>query len=366
MSTIQDITTLLEKIAPLAYQESYDNAGLIVGDSQQEVKNILVSLDCTEEIVEEAIQRNCNLIVAHHPIVFKGLKKLNGKNYVEKTVIKAIKNDIAIYAIHTNLDSVKGGVNWKIAEKLGLTRVQVLTPKQQSLFKLTAFVPEAYTMPVLEALYAAGAGQIGDYKNCSFRTPGTGTFLPSAQARPFIGQPGKTEEVQESRIEVIFPSYLQGSIMQALRKAHPYEEVAYYLHQLENENQEVGSGAIGVLPEALSETEWLHHLKNQMQLNVIRHTPLRNQTVQKVAVCGGSGSFLLKDAVRQQADVFVTADFKYHEFFDAENRLVICDIGHYESEVFTKELLSEILTENFPNFATLLSKTDTNPVHYFV
>ncbi len=366
MSSIHEVTTLLEKIAPLAYQESYDNAGLIVGNSQEEVKNILVSLDCTEEIVEEAIRRDCNLIVAHHPIVFKGLKKLNGKNYVERTVIKAIKNDIAIYAIHTNLDSVKGGVNWKIAEKLGLSNVQVLAPKQQSLYKLTAFVPQDYTTNVLEALYAAGAGQIGDYKNCSFRTQGTGTFLPSEHAQPFIGQPGKTEEVQESRIEVIFPAYAQGAMMRALRQAHPYEEVAYYLHQLENENQEVGSGAIGLLPEALSETEWLTYLKNQMQLKVIRHTPLRNKTVQKVAICGGSGSFLLKDALRQQADVFVTGDFKYHEFFDAENRLVICDIGHYESEVFTKELLSEILTENFRNFATLLSKTDTNPVHYFV
>ncbi|MDQ1088184.1 Nif3-like dinuclear metal center hexameric protein [Siphonobacter sp. SORGH_AS_1065] len=366
MITIQEVTRLLELKAPLAYQESYDNAGLIVGDPRQEVQNILVSLDCTEEIVDEALEQNCNLIVAHHPIVFKGLKKFNGKNYVEKTVIKAIKHDIAIYAIHTNLDSVKGGVNWKIAEKLGLTNIQVLSPKPQTLQKLTAFVPEAYTTQVLQALYAAGAGQIGDYKNCSFRTSGTGTFLPTESAQPFIGKPGETEEVNEHRIEVIFPAHLQSSIMRALRASHPYEEVAHYLHQLENEDQTVGSGAIGELPEPLSEMDWLAYLKNKMQLNVIRHTPLRNKTVQKVAVCGGAGSFLLKDAVGHQADVFVTADFKYHEFFDAENRLIICDIGHYESEVFTKELLSEILTKNFPNFATLLSKTDTNPVHYFV
>ncbi len=366
MSTIQHVTSFLEKWAPLAYQESYDNAGLIVGDPQQEVKNILVTLDCTEAIVEEALQRDCNLIIAHHPIVFKGLKQLNGKNYVERTVIKALKNDIALYAIHTNLDSVKGGVNDRIAQQLGLSSVRILAPKRQTLEKLTTFVPVEQTSQVLEALYTAGAGQIGEYKNCSFRTPGTGTFTPTGSADPFLGKLNQPEEAEEYRIEVIFPAPLEGRMLQALRQAHPYEEVAYYLHQLENSNQEVGSGAIGTLPEPLSENDWLAYLKSRMNLKVIRHTEPRNKTVQKIAICGGSGSFLLKDALRQQADVFVTADFKYHEFFDAEKQLMICDIGHYESEVFTKELLSERLTENFPNFATLLSKTDTNPVHYFV
>lgn len=366
MSTIQDVTSFLEKWAPLAYQESYDNAGLIVGDLQQKVKNVLVTLDCTEALVEEAIQRDCNLIVAHHPIVFKGLKQLNGKNYVERTVIKALKNDIALYAIHTNLDSVKEGVNGRIAQQLGLSSVRILAPKRQILEKLTTFVPVEQTSQVLEALYAAGAGQIGEYKNCSFRTLGTGTFTPTGAADPFLGKLNQPEEVEEYRIEVIFPAPLEGRVLQALRQAHPYEEVAYYLHQLENSNQEVGSGVIGILPEPLSENDWLAYLKSQMNLKVIRHTELRNKTVQKIAICGGSGSFLLRDALRQQADVFVTADFKYHEFFDAEKQLMICDIGHYESEVFTKELLSERLTENFPNFATLLSKTDTNPVHYFV
>ncbi|MFT4032544.1 MAG: Nif3-like dinuclear metal center hexameric protein [Siphonobacter sp.] len=366
MATIQEITTFLEQLAPLDYQESYDNAGLIVGNPQNEITQILVSLDCTEEVVQEAMDRSCNLIVAHHPIVFKGLKKLNGKNYVERTVLKAIKNDIAIYATHTNLDNVKGGVNWKIAERLGLENLKILAPRKQLLRKLTTFVPLEHTQAVLQALYQAGAGQIGAYKNCSFRTLGTGTFTPTEVANPYIGVVNESEEVPEERIEVIFPSAIEALVLRALRQAHPYEEVAYYLHQLENDQQEVGAGAIGTLSEPLSETGWLAYLKDKMQLNVIRHTPLRNKMIKTVAVCGGAGSFLLSDAKRQQADAFVTADFKYHEFFDAEGRLIICDIGHFESEVFTKDLLCDTLTQKFCNFATLLSKTDTNPVHYYV
>lgn len=366
MPQIRHLTAYLESLAPLAYQESYDNSGLIVGDPTTEIQGVLVTLDATEAVIDEAIAKGCNLVVAHHPIVFKGLKKLNGKTYVERTVIKAIKHDVAIYAIHTNLDNVVGGVNFKIAEKLALQNVRILAPKAQVLSKLVTFVPVADTQRVLDALYSAGAGQIGKYKNCSFRVNGTGTYQPGEGAQPVIGEVGDYHEEPENRLEVIFPSHQQGQMLAALRQSHPYEEVAYYLTALDNQNQEVGSGAVGDLAEPLAGEAWLAYLKQRMGLNLIRYTPLLDQPIRRVAVCGGVGSFLLSDAIRAGADVFVTADYKYHEFFDADKRILICDIGHYESEVFTKELISLHLAKKFTTFAVILAETDTNPVRYFI
>lgn len=362
---ISDITDYLETLAPLSYQESYDNAGLLTGSLTQEITGILITLDCTEAVVEEAIERGCNLIVAHHPIIFRGLKRLTGRNYVERTVIKAIKNDVGIYAIHTNLDSVHNGVNSKICEKLGLTNTRVLSPRAQVLTKLVTFIPKEHTGTVLTALYAAGAGQIGNYENCSFSVEGQGTFKPNERARPAIGEKLVQEVVAETRIEVIFPSHLQGRIMAALRNAHPYEEVAYYLTTLANTNQEVGFGMMGELPAPEEPSEFLRRLKRSMDLKVIRHTRLIDQPISKVAVCGGSGSFLLPDARKAGAHAYVSADFKYHEFFDAENAMIIADIGHYESEVFTGELLQEVLRKKFPTFAIYFSRTVTNPISYF-
>lgn len=366
MPKIQDITRVLEQTAPRLYQESYDNAGLIVGNPAQEVTKVLLALDSTEAVVEEAIAKGCQLIIAHHPIVFRGLKQLNGKNYVERTVLKAIKNDIALYAIHTNLDNVKGGVNYQIAQKLGLKNVRILAPKSQTLQKLTVFVPQDNTPALIQALGEAGAGQIGNYEDCSFRSTGTGTFRPNEAANPHIGEAGGAlEEVQEDRVEVIFPMHLQGKVLSAMRQAHPYEEVAYYLHQLENQNQDIGSGAIGELPEALGSQDFLAYLQKSMNLACIRHTALLESSIKKVAICGGAGSFLLKSAIGQGAQAFVSADFKYHEFFDAEDKLMICDIGHYESEVFTKNLLQDLLKPVFPDLDLVLCDRNTNPVHYF-
>lgn len=364
MTLVKDITQYLEKIAPLSYQESYDNAGLIVGNPYMTVTGVLVTLDSTEAVVEEAIAKGCNLIVAHHPIVFKGLKKLNGRNYVERTVIKAIKNDIGIYAIHTNLDHVVGGVNWMIAERLGLKNVRILAPKSDTLLKLVSFVPEEATQKVLDALYEAGAGAIGNYDHCSFRVNGTGTFRPNDVAQPYIGSAQTDEAVTENRIEVLFPAHLESRVLNALKKAHPYEEVAFYISALRNQHQEVGAGAVGELPNAMTGDAFLTHLKDTMGLQMVRHTALVSDSIQKVAVCGGAGSFLLGDAIGTNADVFVTADYKYHEFFDADGRILICDIGHYESEVYTKELLQRYLSKKFVNFATILSETNTNPVFY--
>jgi dinuclear metal center YbgI/SA1388 family protein len=336
-----------------------------VGEANAEISNVLVSLDVTLEVIEEAISKNCNLIIAHHPVIFKGLKKLNGKNYIEKSVIKAIKNDIAIYAIHTNLDNVTNGVNFKIAEKLNLQNVSILKPKSGTLMKLTVFCPKENTPKLQDAFYAAGAGEIGNYSNCSFKSTGIGSFKPNSVATPVIGQNNKYEEVEENRIEVVFPAYLEGKILDAIRKNHMYEEVAYYLHKIENQNQGVGSGAIGNLPEAMTKSEFLAHLKNSMNLNVIRFADTKAEKIKKVAVCGGVGSFLLADAKRLGADAFVTADYKYHEFFDAENQIMIADIGHFESEVYTKDLIVEIISKKFTNFASYLSEIDTNPIKYY-
>ncbi|MDX5423007.1 MAG: Nif3-like dinuclear metal center hexameric protein [Hymenobacteraceae bacterium] len=364
MTKIQDVTQLLEQLAPLRYQESYDNAGLQTGNPAEEVKGILVTLDCTEEVIGEAVEKGCNLVVAHHPVIFKGLKSLTGKSYVERTIIKAIQNNIAIYASHTNLDNVLQGVNTKIADKLGLQDQRILVRKPQTLMQLVAFVPVENTEEVLQALHQAGAGNIGEYSNCSFQVQGTGRFLPSDKANPTIGQPGKAEQVQENRIEVIFPAYLQHRIMNALREAHPYEEVAHYLYSLENQNQEVGIGMIGDLTEEMTEEQFLTYLKEKMQLQGVRYTPIGSQRVKRVAVCGGAGSFLIKDAIRSGADALVTGDVKYHEFFDAEGRLMIADIGHYESEVFTKEIFYDTISKKFTNFAVYLSEVNTNPIRY--
>jgi len=362
-TTIKIVTDYLESLAPRSFQEDYDNSGLLTGNASAEVKGILLTLDCTEEIVDEAIETNCNLIVAHHPIIFRGLKKLTGQNYIERTIIKAIKNDIAIYAIHTNLDNVHTGVNRKIGEQIGLKNLKILKPRKDTLNKLVTFIPKENAQTVMDALHQAGAGNIGDYKNCSFQMLGEGTFLPTANAQPHIGQLNQLERVNEIRAEVIFAEHLSNKILNTLKEAHPYEEVAYYLSKLENENQEVGSGMIGELEKEVEPIEFLNGLKIKMNAKMVRHTkPVK--AIKKVAVCGGSGSFLLQTAIAQNADVFVSADFKYHEFFDADNKIMIADIGHYESEQFTKDLLSDKLKEKFTTFAITFSKKATNPISY--
>jgi dinuclear metal center YbgI/SA1388 family protein len=361
---IKDVTRYLETLAPVPYQESYDNTGLLTGDFNAEVKGILVSLDCTEEVIAEAIESQCNLVIAHHPIIFKGLKRLTGANYVERTIIQAIKNDVAIYAIHTNLDNIQNGVNQKICEKIGLNKTRILAPKEGTLNKLVTFIPRENVEPVMNALYEAGAGQIGKYKNCSFQQEGHGTFMPTEGTNPYVGQPNTQELVTEVRAEVIFPSYLKTHLLNALRKAHPYEEVAYYISSLLNDNQEVGSGMIGELDFPMEPLEFLQSLKDRMELSVIRYTSLLKKKVHKIAVCGGSGGFLLPKAIQQGADIFISADYKYHEFFDADKKIIIADIGHYESEVFTKELLVDVLMKKFRTFAINFSKTHTNPISY--
>ncbi len=363
---VKDIIQAIEAFAPPVYQEGYDNSGLQVGDRNAEATGALLTLDVTEAILDEAMERNCNLVIAHHPVIFSGIKSLTGRNYVERIVTKAIKNDIAIYACHTNLDNVRQGVNAKIAEKLGLQKTSILAPMGDTIYKLYTYAPGIAAEEVRNALFAAGAGAIGNYQECSFSTEGQGTFRPGEGTNPTIGEAGGGRElVAEEKIEVLVEKHVKSQVIKALFAAHPYEEVAYELIPIANSNQELGAGMVGELPEAMDSKAFLSYLKDKMQTDCIRHTALVGDKVQKIALCGGSGSFLLSRAMAVGADVFITGDYKYHQFFDAEGKIVIADIGHYESEQFTVEIFKEILNKKFPNFATLLSNLSTNPINYF-
>lgn len=362
---LREITSYLEQLAPLSSQEGYDNSGLIVGSPDMEVGNALISLDCTEAVVAEAIEKDCNLIIAHHPIVFKGLKTLTGKNYVERTVIKAIQSDIAIYAIHTNLDNYKLGVNKKIGDLLGISNPKVLAPVSGKLQKLVVFVPTDQLDIIRDAIFKAGAGNIGNYSECSFVTDGMGSYKGNDDSKPAYGEKGERHYEPEGKIEVIVSSHISSKVISAMIKAHPYEEVAYDLFPLANNNNYEGAGMIGELDKEMDETAFLALLKEVFKTECIRHTKLFNKPIKKVAWCGGSGSFLLHKAKSQNADIYITGDFKYHEFFDAEDQIVIADIGHYESEQYTIELISELIRKKIPTFAPYLTEQNTNPVNYF-
>jgi dinuclear metal center YbgI/SA1388 family protein len=364
--TIDAVAAYLEQMAPLSYQESYDNAGLITGSREWACSGVLTTLDATEAVVEEAVRRGCNLVVAHHPIVFSGLKKINGRNYVEKAVITAIKKDIAIYAIHTNLDNVVAqGVNGKIAAKLGLVKSRPLLPKEGTLRKLYCFVPVDHLEAVRNAIFAAGAGYIGNYSECSFSAEGTGTFKGGEGTDPFVGQPGLRHSEKEVKVEMVLPAHLSGAVVRAMAAAHPYEEVAYDLVDLANTHPGVGSGLVGELPAAVEEKAFLDIILEVFRVPVLRHTRLMGRPVQRVAVCGGAGSFLISKALAERVDFYITADVKYHEFFDANDRIAVADVGHFESEQYTVDLLFEVLQEKFRNFAVLKSEIKTNPIHYY-
>lgn len=361
---VKDVLAFLNELAPYSYQESYDNSGLLVGSPTMEVTGILVALDCIESIVDEAIAQNSNVIVTHHPIIFKGLKRITGSNYIERTVIKAIQHNIALISIHTNLDNMSYGVNKVIADRLQLKNTRILSPKDSTAYKLAVFVPTTHTEILKTALAEAGAGKIGNYDSCSFSTTGEGQFRALDGANPFLGNPNELEKVPETKIEVVVPQHALAQTLQAMRKAHPYEEIAYDIIALSNTNQTIGSGMIGELEQPIDTTTFLNNVKNEFQCGTIRYTHLHTDKIKRVAVCGGSGSFLLRDALREKADIFITGDFKYHEFFDAENRIIIADIGHFESEQYTSHFLVEQLKKNFTNFAVRLTNVNTNPINY--
>jgi len=365
MTVIRDVISLIEEVAPLALQEDYDNAGLLAGNPADEVNGVLLTTDVTEEVVREAINNKANLIIAHHPLIFKGLKKITGNgSYVERTLILAIKNNIAIYAAHTNLDSVSGGVNKKIADTLGLVGTRILQPAKGLLEKLVVFVPVEHAERVREALFSAGAGNIGEYDSCSYNIRGEGTFRAGDNANPFVGEKGNLHREPEERVETVFPSYKRNSVINALVDSHPYEEPAYDIYSLENTFQGAGMGMLGELDSEIDEEVFIEQVKKQFDCKGIRYSPLLNKKVKKVALCGGSGASLINKAIKAGADVFLSADFKYHQFFDADGKILILDIGHYESEHFTVQLFHDIITKKIPNFAVYLSQVNTNPINY--
>ncbi|MCB0372370.1 MAG: Nif3-like dinuclear metal center hexameric protein [Muricauda sp.] len=362
--TVNDIAKILEELAPLAHAEDFDNVGLLVGNPNMEVTGALVTLDTLENVVDEAIAKKCNLIVSFHPIIFKGLKKLTGSNYVERVVLKAITHNIAIYSMHTALDNCKLGVNAKICEVLGITKPEILISKKGTIKKMVTYAPVADADAVKSALYAAGAGEIGKYSNCSYSLEGVGSFKAGNEANPTVGTIGEVHFEKETQINVIFSFEKEKDILKALFDSHPYEEVAYEIITLENTNQDLGMGMIGTLAREMDEKEFLLDVKKRMNASVVRHSKLLGKKVKRVAVLGGSGAFAIGAAKGSKADIFISADFKYHDFFQAENQLVLADIGHFETEQFTKDLLVDYLTKKIPNFAVSLSESITNPIKY--
>ena len=361
---IKEIVSALERFAPLPLQDGFDNAGLQIGLTDAEATGALLCLDVTEAVLDEAIASGCNLIISHHPLIFKGYKSITGKDYVERCILKAIKNDIVIYSAHTNLDNVPGGVNFKIAEKIGLKNVRILDPKESSLIKLVTFVPSAQAEEVRNALFTAGCGCIGNYDSCSYNTEGEGTFRAQEGSHPFCGTVGELHRETEVRIETILPEYKKGEVIRALLSKHPYEEPAYDLYPLHNSWAQVGSGIVGELEEPESELEFLKRIKKRFEVGCLKHNKLTGRLIQKVSLCGGAGAFLIPQAVRSGADVFITGEIKYHDYFGRETDILLAEIGHYESEQYTKEIFYSIIRDLFPNFALQFSKVNTNPIKY--
>ena len=365
MIKLKKITGVLERQAPLSLQESYDNSGLQVGDPEMEISGILIALDVTEELLEEAVRLGFNLIISHHPVIFNGLKSLTGRTAPERIVARSIREGIAIYSAHTNFDSIPEGVNKAMADRLGLKSLKILDARNDLLKKIVVFVPREQAEEVRQAMFDAGAGQIGAYDQCSFNLEGSGTFRGQEGSDPFVGVPGALHKEPETRVETIVPSHLSNRVVQALLAAHPYEEVAYDIYPLENIAPGIGMGMLGELEDGMDEMVFLNFVKDRFGLSVIRHTELLGKEVKKVALCGGSGSFLMGKARASGADVFITGDLKYHQFFDAEGEILLMDIGHFEGEQFTRELFYDLLIKNFPKFAIRLSETDTNPIKYY-
>ena len=361
---IKEIVNALEMFAPLPLQDGFDNAGLQVGLTDAEATGALLCLDVTEEVVDEAINLGYNLIVSHHPLIFKGYKSLTGKDYVERCIMKAIKNDIVVFSLHTNLDNAPQGVNYKIAEKIGLKNLRILEPKEASLLKLVTFVPKGYEDKVRKAIFDAGCGCIGNYDSCSYNLEGNGTFRAQEGTNPFCGKIGELHVEPESRIETILPSFKQKAVEKALVAAHPYEEPAYDFYPLQNSWMQVGAGVVGELDEPETETDFLKRIKKIFEVGCVKHNSMNGRLIQTVALCGGAGAFLLPKAVGAHADVFITGEVKYHDYFYYENKILIAEIGHYESEQYTKEIFFSIIKDLFPSLEVEMTRVNTNPIKY--
>ncbi len=362
---IGHITAALEQYAPFQLQEDFDNCGLIIGSPAHECSGVLVSVDVTTAVVKEAIESGCNLIVAHHPLLFKGIKRLNGLSPVEQAVKLALCHDIAVYACHTCLDNAAEGVSHMMAAKLGLEVVKVLEPKRGTLTALSVCVPAESADELRLALFEAGAGSIGDYDSCSFAVTGMGTFRPLDGAEPYSGKVGSQYIGEEVRLDLVLPSYLQNSVEKALVEVHPYEEPAYQFFPMLNGSRHLGLGAVGNLAHALTPDELVAHVKSVFQSPVARCSAYpADSIIRRVAVCGGAGSSLIPKAIAAGAQAIVTSDTRYHDFVDYANTILIVDIGHHESENCTKDIFYHIITKKFPNFAVRYANADINPINY--
>ena len=362
MVKIKDIANALEMFAPLPLQDGFDNAGLQIGLTEAEVAGVLLCLDVTEAVVDEAVALGCNLIVSHHPLIFSPLKRITGSNYVERCVIKALSNGIAIYSAHTNIDNAPGGVNYRIAEKLGLQNVRILVPKEDALLKLAVYVPVSAADAVRSALFAAGCGNIGNYDSCSYNVEGFGTFKANEGCNPFCGEVGELHREEEVRIETVLPAYLKNKVVAALLKAHPYEEPAYDIYQLKNSWGSVGSGVIGELPAECDELELLQCVKERFAVGCVRHTPLLGKAVKRVALCGGAGGSFAGAAMAAGADVYITGEARYHDLFSYTGKMLVAVIGHYESEQYTMDIFKEIILGACPGIRVVTTTVNTNPL----
>jgi dinuclear metal center YbgI/SA1388 family protein len=361
---LSDLCSYLDSVIPLSLQEEYDNSGIQLGSPGMEVKSALLSLDITEDVVDEAKIKKCDIIITHHPLIFKNLKRLSDRNHTERIIRKAIESNIAVYSAHTNLDAYDNGVSRKMAEKLMLKNINVLSKLKRKLLKLVVYVPESHYIVVRDALFEAGAGAVGKYDNCGFITTGTGSFRGNNNSRPFIGEKGKNTTVNEIRFETILYSHQKNVVLEALHRVHPYEEIAYDLYILENDNVNQGFGAVGMLDKETDEKVFIKRLSEVFDAQGIRYSSFTGKKIKKVALCGGSGSETLENAIASGADVLVTADIKYHTFFDADDKILLVDIGHFESEKFSTEILYDLIIKKFPKFAVLFSETNTNPINY--
>jgi dinuclear metal center YbgI/SA1388 family protein len=362
---LKELTSYLDSAVPLAFQESYDNSGLQAGSPERDIASAMITLDITENVIEEAIANKCDVVISHHPLIFHGIKSLTDKSITERVLWKAIRHDVAIYSAHTNLDSFEYGVSRKLAEKLYLKEVKVLSPAENMLLKLVTFIPESYLDQVRSAIFNAGAGVTGNYDNCGFFVSGTGSFRGNENSKPFVGKAGSVHHENEVRFETVLYSYLRDIVIKALLSAHPYEEVVYDLYALQNKNTETGTGCVGVYNDPVSENDFLKLVSDVLDAKGIRHSALRDKKIRKVALCGGSGASFIDSAIKSGADVFLTADLKYHDFFKGESELLLVDAGHFETEKYSVEIIKDLIIKKFPKFAVRFSKTNTNPINYF-
>lgn len=359
-----DLCSYLDSVVPLSLQESYDNSGLQIGTPERDISSALISLDITPEVLDEAISSKCDIVITHHPLIFSGIKKISGGSLLDRIMMRAIKNDIAVYSSHTNLDVISNGVSRKMAEKLALSNVEVLSPLRNRLLKLVTFIPHSHLDKVREAVFNAGAGVVGNYDCCGFSIHGTGSFRGSENTNPFVGEKGKIHHEEEIRFETVLYSHLKEKVIRALLEAHPYEEVAYDIYTIENDNIEIGLGCKGNFEEAMEEDLFLKLVSDVFEAKGVRYSKPTGKKITKVALCGGAGSSLISEAIISGADAFVTGDIKYHSFFEIDDRILLVDIGHFESEKFSSEILLNLIIKKFPTFAVRISKTNTNPINY--